>query len=129
MVIPCGCLIALVAAAVVFLAPPPMQSQTLPAPPNILVVYDNEGQWGWLGEIYSLKLENLLGHFEAKVTRVPLANYKSGDISANDAAFYLASVWNETPLPAAFQTDLENSPKPFVWIGVNLWRYAWDIST
>ncbi|MEI8294699.1 MAG: DUF2334 domain-containing protein [bacterium] len=129
MVIPCGCLIALVATAVVLLAPPPMQSQTLPATPNILVVYDNEGQWGWLGEIYSLKLQNQLGHFDAKVTRTPLANYKSGDIAANDAAFYVASVWNESPLPAAFQTDLENTVKPFVWMGVNLWRYAWDLST
>ena len=105
-----------------------MQSQTLPATPNILVVYDNDGQWGWLGEIYSLKLQNLLGHFDAKVTRTPLANYKSGDIAANDAAFYVASVWNESPLPAAFQTDLENTVKPFVWMGVNLWRYAWDLS-
>jgi len=129
MVVPCGCLIALVTTAVVLLAPPPMQSQTLPATPNILVVYDNEGQWGWLGEIYSLKLQNLLGHFDAKVTRTPLANYKSGDIAASDAAFYLASVWNESPLPAAFQSDLENTTKPFVWMGVNLWRYAWDIAT
>jgi uncharacterized protein YdaL len=129
MVIPCGCLIAVVAAAVVLLAPPRIQSQTLPAIPNILVVYDNEGQWGWLGEIYSLKLQNLLGHFDAKVTRKSLATYKSGDIAANDAAFYVASVWNEAALPAAFQSDLENTVKPFVWMGVNLWRYAWDLST
>ena len=129
LVIQCACVIALVVAGVIVMTPASVQSQTVPPPPTVLIVYDNEGQWGWLGEIYSVKLENLLGHFEARVTRKPLSNYLSGEIAAHDAAFYVASVWNEGALPPLFQADLENTLKPFVWMGVNLWRYAWDLAS
>lgn len=129
LVIPCGCVVALVAAVVVFFSPPTVQSQTVPPPPSVLVLYDNEGPWGWLGEIYSVKLQNLLGHFEAKVTRKPLANYRAGDMALHSATIYLASVWNQSALPVVFQSDLERTEKTFVWVGVNLWRYAWDPAT
>ncbi len=116
-------------ALAIALPPVPACAQTPPTAPNVLVLYDNDGQWGWLGDIYSVKLENLLAHFDAKVTRLPLASYTAGKLAAYDACFYVGAVWNETPLAAAFQADLDATAKPFVWIGVNLWRYAWDLST
>ncbi len=129
LLIQCGCVIGLVTASMLVFFPATGQSQTVPVVPSVLVVYDNDGQYGWLGSVYAVKLQNLLGHFEAKVTLKPLATYVTGDIAKYDATFYLGSVWNETPLPAIFQADIDSTTKTFVWMGVNLWRYAWDLST
>lgn len=94
--------------------------------PAVLILYDREEPRAWVGEIYSLKLENLLGHFDARVTKKALADYKPNDLDAHDATFYVASEWNETPLPTILERDLERTNKPFVWVGLNLWRYGWD---
>ena len=59
--IQCGCLAALVVAAVLLFTPASGGVDTVPPGPSVLVLYDDEGQYGWLGEIYSTKLENLLG--------------------------------------------------------------------
>jgi uncharacterized protein YdaL len=128
LLIQCGCLAALVLAAVLLFTPTSGGVDTVPPGPSVLVIYDNEGQYGWLGEIYSTKLQNLLGHFNARVVRKPFSKYLAGDLQGHDATFYVASVWNETPLPGIFQNDLESTTRPFVWIGVNLWRYAWDLT-
>ncbi|MBU6182236.1 MAG: DUF2334 domain-containing protein [Verrucomicrobia bacterium] len=125
----CGTVVALAAAGTFLFAQTAGTTATVPAGPSVLVLYDNEGQYGWLGEIYSSKLQNLLGHFEARVTRKPLAQYAAGDLSKHDAAFYVAAVWNESPLAATLQNDIDATTRPFVWMGVNLWRYAWDLST
>jgi len=129
LLIQCGCVIGLVTASMLVFFSATAQSQTVPVVPSVLIVYDNDGQYGWLGSVYAVKLQNLLGHFEAKVALKPLANYVTGDIAKYDATFYLGSVWNQTPLPAIFQADLNATTKTFVWMGVNLWRYAWDLST
>ena len=105
------------------------QTQSALAGPSILILYDNDAPYGWLGSIYSLKLENLLGHFDAKVTRKALADYSSGDLAANDATFYLGSVWRSQPMPGSMTVDMDANTKPFVWMGVNLWCYAWDMAT
>jgi len=99
------------------------------APTGVLVLHDNEGQYGWLGDIYSLHLQNLLSHFKMPVTRKPFASYAAGDLGKYKATFYVGAVWNQTPLPATFRTDLDNTTNTFVWMGVNLWRYAWDLNT
>lgn len=96
---------------------------------NALVLYDNEGAFGWMGEIYSLHLENLLGHFEIPVTRKPFADYQAGDIEAHDATFYVGAVYKDTALPAAFRQELDATNKTFVWIGQNLWRYALNMGS
>jgi len=110
----------------VFAAPCGLRAQTVPAAPAVLVLYDNEGQWGWLGEMYSLRLTNLLSHFNAKVTKKGLGSYVQGDMEKFDATFYVGSNWSQEALPVAFQTDLVSTTKTFVWAGINLWRYAWD---
>jgi len=99
------------------------------APAGLLVLHDNEGQFGWLGDIYSLHLQNLLSHFNMPVTRKPFTSYAAGDLGKYKATFYVGAVWNQTPLPTAFRTDLVTTTNTFVWMGVNLWRYAWDLTT
>lgn len=54
--------------------------QTPPPAPNILVLYNNSGEFAWLGKMHSLKLQNLLSHFDAKVMRKPLGQYVAGDV-------------------------------------------------
>jgi uncharacterized protein YdaL len=102
------------------------QTAPLPPPPNILILYDDTGNWGWLGGVYALKLENLLAHFESKTTKKPLGQYLIGDLVKYDATFYLGSTYTEEALSPVFQADLNSNTKPFVWAGFNLWRYAWN---
>jgi len=114
--------------AAFLVAPVRGYSQTAPiAPaPNVLILYDDTGTWGWLGAMYALKLENLLAHFESKVTKKPLGQYLVGDLAKYNATFYLGSTYTETSLSPVFQADLNFNKKPFVWAGFNLWRYAWN---
>lgn len=79
---------------------------------------------GW-GEIYSLHLEDLLGHFELPVTRKPLADSVPGDMDDYDATFYVGALYG-TALPSGFREDLDATEKTFVWMGLNLWAYEWD---
>ncbi len=94
--------------------------------PRVLVLHDQPITRSWLGDIYSLKLENLLGHFDARVTNKPVGDYESSDIDRHDATFYIGSEWREGPLPFLFQRELRLTKKPFVWVGLNLWQYGWD---
>lgn len=105
----------------------PARAQTN-TPTGILVLHDNEGQFGWLGDIYSLHLQNLLSHFNMRVTRKPFSSYTAGDLAKYKATFYVGAVWNQTPLPSEFRNDLDTTTNSFVWMGVNLWRYAWNLS-
>lgn len=96
---------------------------------NVLVLYDNEGDFGWLGELHSVHLESLLTHFEIPVSRKPFSEYQAGDIEAHDATFYLGAVYNDTALPTVFRQELDATDKTFVWIGQNIWRYALNMGT
>jgi uncharacterized protein YdaL len=108
------------------IAPATVQAQ--PAT-SALVLYDNEGAFGWLGELYATHLESLLSHFEIPVTRKPFADYQAGDIEDYDATFYIGAVYKDTALPTAFRQELDATDKTFVWIGQNLWRYALNMGT
>lgn len=118
-----------VLAVAILVSPTRALSQIPPSAPSVLVLYDTTGEFGWLGKLYSLKLQNLLAHFDAKVTRKPLGQYVAGDLALHDASFYIGSSWTETSLPARIKTDLDANTRPFVWLGVNLWRYAWNMRT
>lgn len=109
--------------------PSPTATPAALTAPSVLILYDNEGPYGWLGEMYSLRLTNLLSHFDARVTKKSFTAYVQGDLEKYDATLYLGSVWNQDPIPVVFQTDLAATAKIFVWVGVNLWRYAWDMAT
>jgi uncharacterized protein YdaL len=105
--------------AAFLVAPVRGYSQTAPLPPtpNVLILYDDTGTWGWLGGMYALKLENLLAHFESKITKKPLGQYLIGDLAKYDATFYLGSTYTEEALSPVFQADLNSNTKPFVWAG------------
>lgn len=91
---------------------------------KVLVAYDNSGQFGPLGEFFSILASNILSHFDVKVTRLPVQNYTAGLVNTQDAVVYLGVVY-DNPLPATFKSDMLNTSKPIVWTGYNLWQIAW----
>ncbi len=92
--------------------------------PTALVLYDTEGQWGWIGNLYSYQIANLLTHFGVTVTREGVTDYKAGDLAAYGSAYYIGTTYNAA-LPPAFLSDFASNSNPFVWMGYNLWEVAW----
>ena len=101
--------------------PPPA-----PAPPvtepQTLVLYDDGGAWGWLGEVYALQAGHLASHFGAWAAK-PVASYAPGEMAAYELVVYVGSTWNE-PLPPAFLDDVLGEGCPVVWLGANVWQLA-----
>jgi uncharacterized protein YdaL len=91
-------------------------------PTTTLVLYDDTGTWGWLGELYAIGAQTLATHF-GTVTSKPVSQYKAGDIAANTATIYLGSTFDQ-PLPTAFLDDVLLDVKPVVWIDDNIWELA-----
>lgn len=103
--------------------------------PTVLVLHDSGGQWGYLGGEYAIMLGNLLGHFGATVTHLPVTQYSPGLVNQYGATFYLGSTYDEPSFYAtgspergaydAFLADAATSTKPLVWVNHNLWKLAW----
>jgi len=92
--------------------------------PTALVLFDQTGPWGWIGNLYSYQMANLLSYFGVNVTREGMQAYKAGDLAKYSSAYYIGTTYGE-PLTSAFQTDFFNNNNPFVWCGYNLWQVAW----
>ena len=90
-----------------------------------LVLYDSQGEWGWLGDLYSQQLANLLGHFPLDVVILPVESYTPGELDQYAVTFYLGSVYGN-PLPPGFLDDVLNSVTPVCWFKYNIWQLAWD---
>ena len=92
---------------------------------TVNVYYDSTGTYGWLGQLYSIQMANLLSHFNVKVNRLPVEQYTAGSMNNAIATFYLGVLYNN-PLPTAFKTDAMSTTKPLCWMGYNLWQIAWN---
>lgn len=100
-------------------------AQTAPAP--MLVLYDAppNDQYTNLGKAYAIMLYNLLAHFNATITLLPVQNYTAGMTEQYTATFYMGSYYNN-PIPAAFLSDVTTTQKTVVWFKYNLWELAWN---
>ncbi|CAJ0721529.1 MULTISPECIES: DUF2334 domain-containing protein [Ralstonia] len=100
-------------------------AQTAPAP--MLVLYDAppNDQYTNLGKAYAIMLYNLLAHFNATITLLPVQNYTAGMTEQYTAIFYMGSYYNN-PIPAAFLSDVTTTQKTVVWFKYNLWELAWN---
>src|SRR4030095_3156216 len=96
-----------------FAARPPQDTNT------VLILYDASGTFGWIAELHSKLLANLLGHFPLPYQISPVESYRSGDLDDYRATFYLGTVFNN-PLPNAFLDDVMASQKPLCWFKYNL---------
>ena len=112
-------------AAAVTTNPTTRTSSGLGAPganPNTktLVLYDNTGPYGWLGEDYGIAATNLVSHFGAW-TAHPVGRYTNGELANYTAVVYVGSTYDE-PLPLAFLDDVLTTSKPVVWMYDNIWQ-------
>ncbi len=108
-----------------------------------LVLYDTDGDYGWLGELYGIAAGNLASHF-GQVTAMPVNDYTAGTLGQFTAAIYTGSTYNQ-PLPASFISDVTSGTTPVIWNGFNVWqlggtsgstqatefiqKYGWDSTT
>ena len=116
----------------------PLSFQTLPPPPRIpadarfpaefsprvrtLVLYDDSGQWGWLGELYATMTANLAGHF-GRVEAKPAAQYQRGEVEVFTALIYIGSTY-DAPLPKPLLDDVLRASRPVIWVGDNILQLA-----
>ncbi|GAA3220557.1 polysaccharide deacetylase family protein [Actinocorallia longicatena] len=92
---------------------------------SALVLYDDKGEFAFLGELYGMMLTNLAGRF-GTVRTEPISAYKAGEIASHTATFYLGTTYLEKPgdLPQAFLTEVLSSSRPVVWFNDNIWHLA-----
>jgi uncharacterized protein YdaL len=90
------------------------------APTGTLVLYDNTGQWGFLGEQYSTLTANLVSKFGTYSAR-PVSTYTAGTMNSFAQVVYVGSTYDE-PLPVAFLDDVLAGAKPVVWLYHNIWQ-------
>ncbi|MGW2187346.1 DUF2334 domain-containing protein [Streptomyces sp. NPDC001719] len=120
---------ALAAPATVTQAQPAVfkQAAAAPAAASALVLYDNTGPYGQLGELYAMALSNLAGHF-GTVSAKPVSSYTAGLVGQYTATFYIGSTYygGSVPdaVPAAFYQDALTTSHPVTWIGDNIWNMA-----
>lgn len=84
-----------------------------------LILYDDSGSWGWLGELYAQQTANLVSHF-GSWTALPVRQYTAGRLSTYTAVVYVGSTYDE-PLPTAFLADVLATTRPVIWIYDNIW--------
>lgn len=87
-----------------------------------LVLYDETGPYGWLGEVYAAQTANLVSHFGAW-TLHPVSGYQAGELSRYSAVVYVGSTYDE-PLPVAFLDDVLGTSLPVLWMYDNIWQLS-----
>jgi len=118
--------------------PPDPEPIALPVPSNnpplqnVLILYDNVGDYKDQGKTNALLLENLLGHFDLNITSKPAEQYILNEIVDENitTVFYLGTTWNvlgESSLSSEesqnyinFYHDIATHDKTVVWINYNL---------
>ncbi|MEU1073784.1 MULTISPECIES: polysaccharide deacetylase family protein [unclassified Streptomyces] len=120
-------------------------SLAAPDTTSTLVLYDDAGPYGYLGELYAMAAANLGGHF-GSVTAKPVQQYTAGLLGQYTATVYLGSTYYgggiPDAVPAAFYQDVLAGTKPVTWVGDNIWnmgnavgvpqftqKYGWDPTT
>jgi uncharacterized protein YdaL len=91
-------------------------------PPRTLVLYDDAGDWSWMGEVYAIQAGHLASHFGDWAAK-PISRYEPGDLGRHALAVYVGSTWDQ-PLPAAFLDDVLAECAPVIWLGANVWQLA-----
>ncbi len=102
-----------------------------------LVLYDNAGEFAWLGEAYAVMAGQLASHGSSYVIQ-PAAAYQSGELLNYTGLIYIGSVYG-TELPAAFLDDVLAGTRPVLWMNYNIDQlsarpnfstyYGWTLGT
>ncbi|WP_340684122.1 polysaccharide deacetylase family protein [Amycolatopsis coloradensis] len=83
-----------------------------------LVLYDADGEYGWLGESYAVMAGNLLSHGGAWVMR-PVQRHFRNELQDYTAVVYIGTS-DHRPLPSAFLDAVLKTRTPVLWIGGNI---------
>ena len=87
-----------------------------------LVLYDDGGPWGYLGELYAIAAGNLASRFGTWSAK-PVGQYQAGDMAGFRAVIYVGSTYDQ-PIPVAFLDDVLGGTRPVIWIFDNIWQLA-----
>jgi uncharacterized protein YdaL len=97
---------------------------------SVLILYDTVGNFGHIGKINAMFLENLLGHFNLNVTSKPANEYQSSDMLNKRTVFYIGTSFDAINQYAVgsnsrvayenFYKDIALKGKTIVWINYNL---------
>lgn len=95
--------------------------------PCVRILYDRSRHPDYhLGKIYSIFLQNLLGHFPHIQQIVqPIETYKKGDLNKCKANFYIGSYF-ENDVPEHFMHDFVHTYQNVVWMGYTIWKLGND---
>ncbi|MEY4631091.1 MAG: hypothetical protein RIQ81_1211, partial [Pseudomonadota bacterium] len=75
-----------------------------------------------VGQIHSLLLQNLLGHFPAWTPRSrPVEAYQPGQLDECPVNFYFGTYY-DNKLPPEFLDDARHTKSTLVWMGYNSWQ-------
>lgn len=91
----------------------------------VLIYYDQAPLKNYqLGKIYSIYLQNLLGHFP-EFTQIisPIERYRSGEIEKCRSTIYIGSYF-ENQIPSSFYIDFEKTKKNVAWLGYSIWKFG-----
>ncbi len=114
------------------LAPLWMASAQAATPPpgtnTVLILYDGSSEFGWVGELNSTLLGNLLGHFPLPWRKMPVENYQARDLAGHRLVFYLGTEFDNA-LPEAFLEDVRATTKTVCWMKYNLWQLQGDTNS
>jgi len=100
---------------------PPLPN-LFPSQTQTLVLYDDGGPYGWLGELYGMAAGHLASHF-GDWTAKPVGQYQAGDLAKYTAVIYVGSTYDQ-PVPVAFLDDALAATRPVIWIYDNIWQLA-----
>lgn len=98
------------------------QSARAESSETVLVLYDQSGDSGYLGELYAMAMGTLVSHFGSWRAE-PVGQYRPGELAHARAAVYIGSSYDE-PLPKAFLDDVRNASCPVLWLADNIWQLS-----
>jgi uncharacterized protein YdaL len=75
-----------------------------------------------VGQIHSMLLQNLIGHFPAWTPKSrPVEDYRPGELDECPVNFYFGTYY-DNKLPREFLDDARATPSTLVWMGYNTWQ-------
>lgn len=109
--------------AAVLAAPAPSIAAAEPRTDSCVRVYYDAGPETYnLGELYSVFLRNLLGHFpNLQQIVAPIESYKGGDIERCRSTIYIGSYF-ENRIPTDFLHDFSVTKRNVAWLGYSVWK-------
>ena len=91
----------------------------------VLIYFDevpNQPSYNF-GEMYSVFLRNLLGHFpEVQQIVSPIERYQAGEINNCRSSIYIGSYFDNA-VPQAFLEDFKTTQTNVAWLGYNIWMF------